>query len=64
LAYPSRSDDQDDDDEDALPLSMSKGKVLIKGQMWILYNAATKLVLFAFSPTRATVNAVKLLGGY
>jgi hypothetical protein len=59
----SNSDEQDDDDK-ALPLDMSKGKVLIKGQMWILYNAATKLVLFAFSPTRATVNAVKLLGNF
>jgi hypothetical protein len=56
--------DEQDDDQDVLPLNMSKGKVLIKGQMWILYNAATKLVLFAFSPTRATVNAVKLLGSF
>ncbi len=61
-ANTSNSDDQDDDE--ALPLNMSKGKVLIKGQMWILYNAATKLVLFAFSPTRATVNAVRLLGNF
>jgi Transposase IS66 family/Transposase C of IS166 homeodomain len=56
-------DDQDDDEEELSP-DMSKGKVLIKGQMWILYNPAAKLVLFAFSPTRATVNAVKLLGNF
>lgn len=62
-AKTSNSDEQDDD-EDALALDMSKGKVLIKGQMWILYNAATKLVLFAFSPTRATVNALRLLGNF
>jgi len=56
--------DDQDNDEEALSLDMSKGKVLIKGQMWILYNPAAKLVLFAFSPTRATVNAVKLLGSF
>jgi hypothetical protein len=54
----------DNDDEEALQLNMSKGKVLIKGQMWILYHPAAKLVLFAFSPTRATVNAVRLLGNF
>lgn len=59
----SNSDDPDDDEEQEEP-DMSKGKVLIKGQMWILYNPAAKLVLFAFSPTRATVNAVKLLGSF
>jgi transposase len=32
--------------------------------MWLLYNPAAKLVLFAFSPTRATVNAVRLLGDF
>ena len=58
------SDDNDDRQEEELPLNMSKGKVLIKGQMWILYNPAAKLVLFAFSPTRATVNAVRLLGNF
>lgn len=62
-AKTSNSDDHDKDEE-VLPLDMSKGKVLIKGQMWILYNAASKLVLFAFSPTRATVNAVRLLGNF
>jgi hypothetical protein len=56
--------DDQHDDGDALPLGMAKGKVLIKGQMWILHNSASKLVLFAFSPTRATVNAVKLLGNF
>jgi hypothetical protein len=56
--------DDNDDDQEALPLDMSKGKVLIKGQMWLLHNPAAKLVLFAFSPTRATVNAVKLLGNF
>ena len=54
----------DDDDDQVVQLNMSKGKVLIKGQMWMLYNAAAKLVLFAFSPTRATVNAVKLLSDF
>ena len=58
------SDDNDDQQDEELPLNMSKGKVLIKGQMWILYNPAAKLVLFAFSPTRATVNAVRLLGNF
>jgi hypothetical protein len=58
------SDDKDDQQDEELPLNMSKGKVLIKGQMWILYNPAAKLVLFAFSPTRATVNAVRLLGNF
>jgi hypothetical protein len=57
-------DNGDDQQEEALQLNMSKGKVLIKGQMWILYNPAAKLVLFAFSPTRATVNAVRLLGNF
>jgi hypothetical protein len=56
--------EDNDDDQEALPLDMSKGKILIKGQMWMLYNPAIKLVLFAFSPTRATVNAVKLLGNF
>jgi hypothetical protein len=62
-AKTSHRDDQQDDEEE-LSFDMSKGKVLIKGQMWILYNPAAKLVLFAFSPTRATVNAVKLLGSF
>jgi hypothetical protein len=54
----------DDDEQEVLPLDMSKGKVLIKGQMWMLYNETAKLVLFAFSPTWATVNAVKLLSDF
>jgi hypothetical protein len=59
------SDDNDDDrQEEVLHLDVAKGKVLIKGQMWLLHNPAAKLVLFAFSPTRATVNAVKLLGNF
>ena len=61
---PKTSNSDEQDDNEALALNMSKGKVLIKGQMWILYNAASKLVLFAFSPTRATVNALKLLGNF
>jgi transposase len=64
-AKTSNKDDQDDDEgEEELSPDMSKGKVLIKGQMWILFNPAAKLVLFAFSPTRATVNAVKLLASF
>lgn len=63
-ATTANSDDNDDQQEEELLLNTSKKKVLIKGQMWILYNPAAKLVLFSFSPTRATVNAVRLLGNF
>jgi hypothetical protein len=64
-AHKGKAGNSDDDpQEEELRLNMSKGKILIRGQMWMLYNPATKLVLFAFSPTRATVNAVKLLGNF
>lgn len=42
----------------------AKRKVVLRGQMWTLINPATKLVLFEYSPTRATVNAMLLLGDW
>lgn len=55
--------DKEDTDED-WPVDIAKGKVSIRGQMWALLNPEAKLILFAFSPTRATVNALKLLGDF
>lgn len=54
-ATSANSDDNDDDwQEEELPLNMSKRKVLIKEQMWILYNLAAKLVLFTIMPGSMT----------
>ena len=41
-----------------------KGKIVLKGQMWALVNPISQLVLFDYSPSRATVNAVLMLKDY
>lgn len=38
--------------------------MVLKGQMWTLLNPAAGLVLFEYSPSRATINARLMLAGY
>jgi hypothetical protein len=59
-----RTGEQPDEMEQELEKGLSKGKIAVKGQMWALLNPAAKLVLFEFSPSRATINAVLLLKDY
>lgn len=54
----------DDDMEEELTAGMSKGKVVLKGQMWALLNPVAGLALFEYSPSRATINALLMLGSY
>jgi len=42
----------------------SKKKVYVKGYMWTLCNGQKGLVYFAFSPSRATINALNLLADF
>jgi transposase len=56
--------EQPDEREQELEKGLSKAKIAVKGQMWALLNPAAKLVLFEFSPSRATINAVLLLKDY
>ena len=54
----------DEDMQEELTAGVSKGKVVLKGQMWALLNPVAGLALFEYSPSRATINALLLLGNY
>jgi len=54
----------DEDMEEELKAGVSKGKVVLKGQMWVLLNPVAGLALFDYSPSRATINALLMLGNY
>ena len=41
-----------------------KGIIVLKGHMWVLVNPILQLVLFDYSPSKATVNAVLILKNY
>jgi len=63
---PSPKDAATENEEDHLDIAVgtAKRKVVLRGQIWTLINPASKLVLFEYSPTRATVNAMLLLGDW
>jgi hypothetical protein len=63
---PSPKDAETENEEDHMDTAVdtAKRKVVLRGQMWTLINPASKLVLFEYSPTRATVNAMLLLGDW
>lgn len=50
--------------EKEIDKGLMKGKMILRGQMWALVNPEAQLVLFDFSPSRATVNAVLMLKDY
>lgn len=50
----------DDDIENGL----AQGKELLTGYVWTLLNPLSKLVLYRFSPSRASINATMLLDGF
>lgn len=62
-------DDQEEGDDDRdmeleLKAGIKKGKIVMRGQMWVLLNMARGLVLFEYSPSRETINARLMLDGY
>lgn len=61
---PQTSSVDDGDMEPGLKAGEAKGKMVLKGQMWTLLNPAAELVLFEYSPSRATINARLMLAGY
>lgn len=58
------STENDADMEAEITAGLAKGKAILRGQMWTLLNTTTGLVMFQYSPSRATINAMLMLCGY
>jgi transposase len=56
---------EDDAEMEAeITAGVARKKVVLKGQMWTLLNPTTRMVKFQYSASRATINAIEMLGDY
>lgn len=56
---------EDDADMEAeITAGIARKKAVLKGQMWTLLNPTTRMVKFQYSASRATINAIEMLGDY
>lgn len=56
---------EDDADMEAeITAGVAKKKAVLKGQMWTLLNPTTRMVKFQYSASRASINAIEMLGDY